>query len=392
MVFFRNVQARWMPIQGDTRLTLAVERPGASGDAGLLADRIELQNVKGRIAAARLQRRIPLGGKRGYFEVAGLLGQMKWDDQLDDAFDLSGSATRWGVNFSSNVKLGSATTIRLQWVTGEGIQNYMNDAPVDVGIVRNPGNATRPIEGEAIPLTASVIFVDHNWSPMWSSSIGYSRTDTDNLEGQADDAFNTAQYALANLLYTPVGGGDDGRRVAVGAPRELPRSLRRRRIQGAVLVQIQLLRNLWRQLVMSIARALRCAPAVFTAVVALAFPSTSMAQTPAEIEAALKAAFAKYQNLKEGKNADYIPALAKVDPNLFGIALVTPDGKVYTAGNVKTEVSIQSISKVFTMAQVMQEQGADAIAKTHRRRCHRRALQLDHRHRGREDGGGDRRP
>ena len=115
---------------------------------------------------------------------------------------------------------------------------------------------------------------------------------------------------------------------------------------------------------MSIARALRCAPAVFTAVAALAFPSTSMAQTPAEIEAALKAAFAKYQNLKEGKNADYIPALAKVDPNLFGIALVTPDGKVYTAGNVKTEVSIQSISKVFTMAQVMQEQGADAIAKS----------------------------
>ena len=48
MVFFRNVQVRYMPIQGDTRLTLAVERPGASGDAGVLADRIELQNVKGR--------------------------------------------------------------------------------------------------------------------------------------------------------------------------------------------------------------------------------------------------------------------------------------------------------------------------------------------------------
>ena len=62
---------------------------------------------------------------------------------------------------------------------------------------------------------------------------------------------------------------------------------------------------------------------------------------------------------KEGKNADYIPALAKVDPNLFGIALVTVDGKVYTAGDMKTEVSIQSISKVFTMAQVIQEPGRD---------------------------------
>ena len=74
-------------------------------------------------------------------------------------------------------------------------------------------------------------------------------------------------------------------------------------------------------------------------------------------------AFKKYSSLQEGKNADYIPALAKVDPNLFGIALVTADGKVYTAGDVKTEVSIQSISKVFTMAQVIQEQGLESIEK-----------------------------
>jgi glutaminase len=88
------------------------------------------------------------------------------------------------------------------------------------------------------------------------------------------------------------------------------------------------------------------------------------AQTPAQIQAALDAAYAKYKGLQEGKNADYIPALAKVDPNIYGIALVTADGKVYTAGDVKSEVSIQSISKVFTMAQVIEEQGPDAIEKT----------------------------
>jgi glutaminase len=87
------------------------------------------------------------------------------------------------------------------------------------------------------------------------------------------------------------------------------------------------------------------------------------AQTGAEVQKAVDAAYAKYRGLQEGKNADYIPALAKVDPNLFGIAVVTPDGKVYTAGDVKTEVSIQSISKVFTMAQVIQEQGLDSVEK-----------------------------
>src|SRR5262245_9162163 len=87
------------------------------------------------------------------------------------------------------------------------------------------------------------------------------------------------------------------------------------------------------------------------------------AQAPGDAQKAVDAAFNQFKGLKEGKNADYIPALAKVDPNLFGIALVTVDGKVYTAGDIKTEVSIQSISKVFTMAQVIQEQGLDAIEK-----------------------------
>jgi glutaminase len=88
------------------------------------------------------------------------------------------------------------------------------------------------------------------------------------------------------------------------------------------------------------------------------------AQTPAQIQAAVDAAYAKYRNLAEGKNADYIPALAKVDPKVFGIAVVTADGKVYTAGDLTTEVSIQSISKVFTMALVIKEQGADQIFNT----------------------------
>ena len=92
-------------------------------------------------------------------------------------------------------------------------------------------------------------------------------------------------------------------------------------------------------------------------------PRAIQAQSPTDVQKAVDAAYGKYKDLKEGKNADYIPALAAVDPNLFGIAVVTADGKVYTAGDVKTQVSIQSISKVFTMAQVIEEQGLDSVEK-----------------------------
>lgn len=78
-----------------------------------------------------------------------------------------------------------------------------------------------------------------------------------------------------------------------------------------------------------------------------------------QIQRVLNDALQQFSDVEEGANADYIPALAEVDSDIFGIALVTPDGRVFTAGDVESEVSIQSISKVFTMALVMEQQGAD---------------------------------
>jgi glutaminase len=53
--------------------------------------------------------------------------------------------------------------------------------------------------------------------------------------------------------------------------------------------------------------------------------------------------------LGEGKVADYIPELAKVDPNQFGMAIATVDGNVRSVGHADTPFSIQSISKVFML-------------------------------------------
>src|SRR6187549_2355344 len=66
MVFFRNVQVRWMPIKGDKSLTLALERPGASGDAGVYASRVELQNIKPRFPLPDFTGAYKLTRKWGY--------------------------------------------------------------------------------------------------------------------------------------------------------------------------------------------------------------------------------------------------------------------------------------------------------------------------------------
>lgn len=80
-----------------------------------------------------------------------------------------------------------------------------------------------------------------------------------------------------------------------------------------------------------------------------------------QVNAIVQEAYRKFSGETGGKNADYIPYLAKVDPKLFGIAIVTTDNQVLSMGDVKYAFSIQSISKVFSLALAMNELGADQV-------------------------------
>jgi len=95
------------------------------------------------------------------------------------------------------------------------------------------------------------------------------------------------------------------------------------------------------------------------------FLSHSAAQetglSAARINEVLGQAYNNYKDVKEGENASYIKELATVDPNIFGIALVTTDGKIFTQGDIDSMVSIQSVSKVFTLAKVIEESGPEVI-------------------------------
>ena len=204
MVFFRNIQVRWMPIKGDTRLTVALERPGASGDQGEFEDRVELEGIQGNFPLPDLSAEYRHAGDWGYFEVAGMLRYIEWDDMNDDEFDLSGDAVGWGINLSSNLKLGDADTLRMQVVYGEGIENYMNDSTVDIGIEpTRGGNPRAPIQGVTLPILGVVAFLDHSWGDGFSTAIGYSLSDIDNASGQSPEAFSKGEYALVNLLHSP---------------------------------------------------------------------------------------------------------------------------------------------------------------------------------------------
>jgi len=86
-----------------------------------------------------------------------------------------------------------------------------------------------------------------------------------------------------------------------------------------------------------------------------------MKYSPQTIQAAVDAAHFSGATKTGGANANYIPYLASVPSDLFGVAVMTADGRLFKAGDTDYPFAIESISKVFTLALVTELIGSEAV-------------------------------
>lgn len=105
---------------------------------------------------------------------------------------------------------------------------------------------------------------------------------------------------------------------------------------------------------------------IVTSFISLSVPgfgqqSSPVAPRKAQVQAAVSEAYEKFKSDTSGKNADYIPFLAQVDSKMFGVAVITTDNQSLSMGEEKYSFSIQSISKVFTLALALEELGPDRV-------------------------------
>jgi len=82
------------------------------------------------------------------------------------------------------------------------------------------------------------------------------------------------------------------------------------------------------------------------------------------IKQTIEYVYNKLKKTKGGKNADYIPALSKVNPSLYAISICTVDGDTYDIGDYNVPFSIQSISKIFSLVLALEKHGIDYVKKT----------------------------
>lgn len=205
MVFYRNVQLRWQPVHNENhQIMIAIERPGASADLGSVADRDILQGVQFRFPAPDVTGRVRYGGKRTYLQVSGIMRYIAWDDNAPTALtNLTAHTFGWGTQVSGNIGIAAKDVFKWSAVYGHGIENYMNDAPVDVA-PKVTNLLHRPLTGDPLPVLGLVAFYDRYWSEKWSTSVGWSMVNITNVPLQLPASFHRGYYALGNLLYYPV--------------------------------------------------------------------------------------------------------------------------------------------------------------------------------------------
>jgi hypothetical protein len=212
MVFLRTPQIRYTWKSGPHELAAAIEHATNDIDPGNLRlfDPELGPAITGDEKVPDFTAHYRYDGDWGHVQLAGILRRVGFDTPDTPDNQPKGHKTGWGVNLSSNLKPWGKDVLHLSAVYGEGIASYMNDGGTDLGPKAQlaaplPGSLTPTLafSPDVLPLFGLVVYYDHYWSDHWSSSIGYSQTRVDNLNFQAPDAFRLAQYASANLLWTP---------------------------------------------------------------------------------------------------------------------------------------------------------------------------------------------
>lgn len=204
MVFYRNIQIRYAIMQGKNQIYVALERPGASADQGTFDSRNELDSVRGHLILPDLSAHYKRSGDWGHVQIAGILRDLRWKDiHTTGGYNVSDNILGWGGQFSTVLNLSSNDVFRGSFVYGHGIENYMQDAPVDVGVKEQPGNTSEPFTGKALPVTGIHAYLDHNWNARLSTSIGYSSVHIENTDAALPSAYRMGQYASVNFVSTP---------------------------------------------------------------------------------------------------------------------------------------------------------------------------------------------
>ncbi len=202
MIFLRNPQVRWTPIEDRDGVTLAmaIENPGSAIDERKVAEvdpNLDVDDHNQYPDGTFMGR---YTGDWGHVQGSAILRGVGFEVITNPGADPSGTKLGWGLSGSAAINTFEKDSVMLQLTYGEAIANYFNDGGNDLG----PDSLADGADGKTIPSLGWMAYYNRSWNDEWSSAIGYSEHRQTNTNGQADSAFKTGQYFSVNTLWTPI--------------------------------------------------------------------------------------------------------------------------------------------------------------------------------------------
>jgi hypothetical protein len=202
MVFYRNVQVRYTPIEDESwRLAMAIESPGSALDEGKI-DTDDLSPFGEGFSSwdrfPDVTAQVRHQGDWGHVQLAGIVRYLGFEIRSNNGDDPDGWELGYAGNLSGSFRLFENDKILWQIAGGRGFANYMNDGGTDLA----PDDFPNP-DAEAVPGIGWLLYYNRQWAERWTSSIGFSEHRQFTTGGQEDDAFETGQYGNVNLLFHP---------------------------------------------------------------------------------------------------------------------------------------------------------------------------------------------
>ncbi|WP_105213547.1 DcaP family trimeric outer membrane transporter [Pseudoalteromonas sp. T1lg22] len=138
---------------------------------------------------------------QGYIKTALLLRYLGYKTNLQED-----KVWGWGINVTGTYDVNYSHSLKFQIANGKGIGRYLND-PCCHYYADITGGSDAGLDGNgeltAIGATAGFIYLDKQWNDNYTSSIGISYVDIDNIITQHPLSFNNSLYSTVNLIYNP---------------------------------------------------------------------------------------------------------------------------------------------------------------------------------------------
>lgn len=204
MIYVKNAGIRYAFVKSDTSYFAAsLELPGNDVDPGLIrildpalgANLTSTQKYPDLLLAGRYS------GDWGHVRLGGVVRRVGFETAGSPGGEPNGGEMGWGLNLTGVFNLGENSVFRAGGVYGEGIASYFNDGGTD--LAPELDTASLLVEAQPAEIYGVMAYFEQSWNDQWSSAIGVSRTNLNNTNLQAGDAFHRGDYASVNLLYKP---------------------------------------------------------------------------------------------------------------------------------------------------------------------------------------------